>query len=443
MSGRLEFDVTFGRPKQPREDQTPLRLLLIGDFSGAPVAERPPLATRPTHQLDTDSISAVMQRLSTRVSVADSTLELRELDDFHPDRLISRIEVLEALVEKRHRPPERDETFAQLLGGEAVAAPAPPPSPGTALDALIRKVVAPHIVKPDPDARAYQQAIDAGLTDQMRAVLHQPAFQASEAAWRGVQWLTSSLELDEHLQLHLFDVSRDELLTDIIAARGRLTQTGTYRALVDRWRNVPGADGWSALVTLLQFGPSDTDIGLLAALGLIASEAGGPLLGSADRSLLNANSDHSSAWSQLRRSEAARWIGLAAPRVLLRPPYGSRGEPVEKFAFEELPAEPAHEHFLWGSASLALALLIGRAFTARAWDMELGDARDLDDLPAYIIERDGEPELVPAAEEFLSESRLQALLDAGIMPIASRRDRHAAVVIRFQSIAHPPAALAW
>ena len=443
MPGRLEFDVTFGRTKPRRDDETPLRLLLVGDFSGAPIGERPPLATRPTHQVDVDSISAVMQRLAARVAIAGAALELRELDDFHPDRLISRLAVLNALVEKRHRPPERDETFKQLLGGETVPSPAPPPAPGTALDALIRKVVAPHIVKPDPDAGAYLQAIDAALTDQMRAVLHEPAFQASEAAWRGVQWLTSNLELDEHLQLHLFDISRDELLTDIVTAHGQLTQTGTYRALVDRWRNVPGAEGWSALVALMQFGPSDTDIGLLAALGLIASQAGGPLLGSADRSLVDANTDRASAWSQLRRSEGARWIGLAAPRVLLRQPYGARGEPVESFAFEELPVEPAHEQFLWGSASLALALLIGQTFTARAWDMELGDARDLDDLPAYTIERDGEPELVPAAEEFLSESRLQALLDAGIMPIASRRDRHAAVVIRFHSIAHPPAALAW
>ena len=109
--------------------------------------------------------------------------------------------------------------------------------------------------------------MDAAIEEQMRALLHAPAFQSLEAAWRGVQWLISSLELDENLQLHLFDVTREELLADIVGAQGKLAQTGVYRALVDRWRNVPGGEGWSSLVGLIDFGPSKADIGLLAALG--------------------------------------------------------------------------------------------------------------------------------------------------------------------------------
>jgi type VI secretion system protein ImpC len=441
MPGRLEFDVTLGRTSQPRGEENPLRLLLVGDFSGAPRHERPPLATRPTHHVDVDSIDTVMARLAPRVSIGDRTIRFHRMDDFHPERLVQQFDDLGALLDKRNRPPERDDSFARLLGSEP---PTPtPPKPSSPLDALIRDIVAPHVVQPGSDTRAHQQAIDAAVGDHLRVILHAPAFQACEAAWRGVQWLTSSLELDEHLQVHLFDVARDELLADIVDAGGQLAQTGIYRALVDRWRNVPGAEGWSALVALLRFGPSDTDIGLLAALGLIASQAGGPVLADADLSLVDADADAVSAWSQLRRSEAARWIGLAAPRVLARQPYGVRGEPIETFAFEELPGEPVHDQLLWGHASLALALLIGQSFTASGWAMTPGDDRDLEDLPAYTFERDGEAQLMPGAEIFPSESRLQELLDAGIIPIASRRDRHAAVVIRFQSIAHPPAALAW
>ena len=85
--------------------------------------------------------------------------------------------------------------------------------------------------------------MDAAIAEQMRTLLHDPAFQSLEAAWRGVRWLISSLELDENLQLHLFDVTRDELLGDVVAAQGRIAQTGLYRALVDRWRDVPGCPG--------------------------------------------------------------------------------------------------------------------------------------------------------------------------------------------------------
>jgi hypothetical protein len=75
---------------------------------------------------------------------------------------------------------------------------------------------------------------------------------------------------------------------------------------------------------LYRFGPSDTDIGLLAALGLIASQAGGPFVGAGDPGLAGDDASALQGWNALRHSEAAPWIGLAAPRVLLRLPYAWR-----------------------------------------------------------------------------------------------------------------------
>jgi len=243
--------------------------------------------------------------------------------------------------------------------------------------------------------------------------------------------------------LHLFDVSRDELLADIVAANGRLTNTGTYHALVDRWRNVPGAQGWSALVSLTHFGPSDTDIGILAALALVASQAGGPLLGDADLALAGDDDAALTGWQALRHSEAAPWIALAAPRILLRLPYGKRSDPVAAFAFEEFVGPPVHEEFLWGHASLAMAMLVGRGFTNHGWDLELGEDREIDDLPAYTFTRDGEAQMQPCAEHFLTEREIRKLAHAGLVPIASRRDRNAVVAIEFQSVSDPPAPLVW
>jgi type VI secretion system protein ImpC len=310
---------------------------------------------------------------------------------------------------------------------------------------LIHDAVAPHIVKDtSAETRMFVAAVDRAITEQMRSVLHDPGFQALEAAWRGIHWLVSNLELDESLQLHLFDVSREELVADVVGAKGQLSETGLYRALVDRWRNVPGAHGWSAFICLFPFGPSDTDVGLLAALGLIASQAGGPLLASADPRPAEGDEVALAGWLALRRSEAAPWIALAAPRVLLRMPYGKRSDPVESFAFEELDeGPPVHEQLLWGDGSLALALLVGRGFTERGWEMEPGDEREIGDLPAYTFTRDGEPVMQACAERFMTETEIQALLDAGLVPIVSRRDRNAVVVVRFQSISQPPAPLVW
>ena len=444
MPGHFEFDFGFGRAGQPRDDDEPMRLLVLGDFSGKPAAERPPLANRPIARVDVDTLDDVMKRLAPRLSAPSGEIQFAQHDDFHPDRLYARLGLFKGLREARSNPQVGSGDLLGRLLGKSPEPTTPVATPADGLDALIRNIVAPYIVKDTSDqSKAYLTAVDAAIEEQMRTLLHAPAFQSLEAVWRGVQWLISSLELDENLQLHLFDVTREELLADIVAAQGKLAETGLYRALVDRWRGVPGGQGWSVLVGLIDFGPSNSDIGLLAALGLIASNAGGPLLAGADRALAGDDAGELAAWHALRRSEAAPWIGLAAPRVLLRLPYGKGSDPIEAFRFEEFAGQPVHDEFLWGSASLAAALLIGRSFTARGWDMELGDEREIGDLPAYTFVRDGERELQACGERYLTESEIQRLLTAGLIPVASRRDRNAVVVIRFQSASDPPAPLAW
>lgn len=471
MVGRIEINVTAGRPGDTpgrRPQAQPMRLLLAGDFSGRPAHERPALAARPTHRLDIDSLGTVMQRLAPRVPAAGSVFEAEDIEDFHPDALFARVPVFEALrsLRRRLQDPQQftaaaaelgqplpaagagpaagcGDLLASLLGGRPAApAAAAPPAPG-GIDAFVRSLVAPHIVPDHGPVQAQLTAsVDRTIAAQMRSLLHAPAFQALEAAWRGAQWLISSLELDERLQLHLFDVSREELLADVVAARGQLTQTGLHRALADRWRGVPGGEPWTAVVSLERFGPSDTDIGLLAALGLLAQQAGGPLLAGADPALALADPAALAGWQTLRQSEAAPWIGLTAPRVLLRRPYGRRSDPVAGFAFEEFTGPPEHEHLLWGAGSMAAALLIGRAYMARGWAMEPGDEREIGDLPACSYERDGEMELQACAEDYLGEQAGQALLDAGLMPLMSHKHRNAVTLVRFQSVASPARPLA-
>jgi type VI secretion system protein ImpC len=441
MPERLEFDLDFGRAARRRDDGRPMRLLVVGDFSGRPPSERPPLDSRPTHQVDVDTLDLIMHRLGPRLRGRAGEVTFRRIDDFHPDQLYARLDLFQALRRARSTPPAANDDLGRLLGKPAAAAPAPV---ATGLDALIRDIVAPHIVRDTLAATGpYLAAVDTAIAEQMRALLHDPAFQSLESAWRGLHWLVSGLELDENLRLHLFDVTREELLADLVGAGGKLAETALRRALVDRGRSVPGGDGWSAVGELMTFGPSDSDMGLLAALGLLASQAGGPFLAGGDPALAEGDPGKLGCWAALRRSEAAPWIGLATPRVLLRRPYGQKSDPVEAFAFEEIVGEPSHEDFLWGSPSLAAALLIGRSFTAKGWEIVPGDEREIDDLPAFTFFRNCEPEMQACAERYLAESEIDTLLEAGLIPLVSRRDRNAIVAVRFQSVADPPAPLAW
>lgn len=442
MAGRMEFDFTFGPPGGTRRDEgDPLRVLVLGDFSGKPAAERPPLAERRPIRVDVDTLDTVMQRVGPSLQTAIGPLAFRRFEHFHPDHLFDS-DLFRALRQSRENPVTGSDDVGRLLGKVPIGDARPATSsPATGLDAFIHEIVAPHVVKEaSAETRGRIAGVEAAMTEQMRALLHAPAFQSLESAWRGIQWLISNLDLDGSLSVHLFDVTREELVVDLSSVNGAVSTSAVYRTLIEGW-HAQSTRARVIVAGLLEFGRSNTDLGVLAAMGLIASRAGGPFFATGAQELVDEDGVDGSSWRALRGSVAGPWIGLAVPRVLLRRPYGRRTDPIESFAFEELAGEPGPGQLLWGHGSLAAALLIGQAFNESGWDMEPGDASEIADLPAYSFVRDGETVMQPCAERWLTENQIDAMLRAGLMPIASRRDRNAVVVVRFQSIADPPAPL--
>ena len=511
MPGPLEFEVRFARPADrpaPRRDaQSPFRILVMGDFSGrGPRAEAGRLEDRPPIPVDIDSFDRAIARLAPRATIAPEgpgagarEIAFGALDDFHPDALLPKLEVFRELRRLRERlldpatfeatagdmtreaeqspasapedgrdsalnaaPEDHGATFERLLGGRiepGTHAGGQPAAQAGGAQKLIERLVEPHLVRgADPERqRLLVAAVDDGLARQMAAVLHDPAFQMLEAAWRGLYWLVRSLETGEELTIHLLDASKQELAADIGAAGAELEASVLYRRLVEQGAEGPDGEPWALIVGDYGFGPAEEDLTLLAALGTIASRAGGPFLAAADPALLGCRSlaetpdsgdwtgldpETEEGWQMLRRSAVGPWIGLALPRVLLRLPYGRRTDPIEAFAFEELPGAQDHEAYLWGNPAFACALLIGQAFQDNGWSLQPGDRLDLADLPAHSYTEDGESRLKPCAEGLLSQRAAEAVLAHGIMPLLSHRNANAVRLMRFQSLAAPPTALA-
>ena len=488
-----------------------MRMLVMGDFSGRANrdAEDPSdLAHRKTILVDVDNFDRVLARMAPRlqlpIGVAGDViaLEFNNLEDFHPDTLYRRLPPFQGLRETRLRmqdtatfnaaaaeflseaqrrgersagtvPGPRTEmqtreadadTVARLLGSNwASSQQAAPQTAQHAVDlnALIRNIVAPHIVPDAPPHQAqYIGAVDAATSELMNSILHNPQFQALESLWRSVQWLVSNLEPSEQLTLYVLDVSQGELLADIGAAQGNVELSGLYRLLVEKAKDTTGGEPWSVIVGNYAFGLAGEDVGLLAFLGAVASHAGGPFIAAAKPEIVGCDSlaatpdprnwtppqsEAVEGWHALRASLMAPWIGLALPRMLLRRPYGKATDRVEQFEFEELGTARERESYLWGNGAFACALLIGRSFESRGWDMEPGDELDVDDLPAHTFDDDGEKRLQPCAEANLVERAGRAILDAGLMPLLSYKDRNAVRVMRLQSIADPsqPLSGAW
>jgi type VI secretion system protein ImpC len=307
--------------------------------------------------------------------------------------------------------------------------------------AMLHDLVAPHLVPGvDPRQAELIAKVDAATSDAMRALLHQPAFQELEAIWRALFFLVRRLETRPELKLYLLDVSKAELAAELETSRDDLRHSELWRMVVEESVGTLGGQPWAVLAGSYSFSQSPADLKLLARLGAVAREAGAPFLAATSPQMLENLA--AGAFRQIRKLPQAPWIGLAMPRFLLRLPYGKETAPVDLFDFEEFAAAPEHESYLWGNPAFACVYLLGEAFLRAGWDMRPGLVREIDGLPLHVHKEDGETRVKPCAEVLMTEEGAEALLENGVMPLASIRNQDTIRLIRFQSIADPPAPLA-
>jgi type VI secretion system protein ImpC len=491
----------------PRGEDTPMRVALLGAFSGR--CNRPPsetsarLADRKPILVDRDNVEQVLSKLGVTLALpvagnGDTPLTLRfgELDDFQPDRLFQNVQAFQALRELRTdlRNPS---TFAKAAArmrswssGSATAAPvASPPEqrepnrelsraeqadildqilaetqarpqqavsfPGGDWQSFLQKIVEPHLLpKIDFAEQAELEAVvNEAAGTQMRALLHYPDFQAVEAAWRAVHFLTRRLETDAHLQLYLVDVTKAELAADLMSSDD-LHATGMYRLLV---KQTPGGQPWGIVAGLYAFDQSREDVDLLGRMAQLAQRADAPFLAEGSCRLVGCSSlahtpdaddwtpvdaEAEQRWAALRQLPEASYLGLALPRFLLRLPYGKNASLVEEFDFEEMPAGSDHDGYLWGNPAVACAYLLAESFRRHGWGFHAGSVREIEDLPLHVYQEDGESRIKPCAEVLLGDEAMTAILDKGLMPLLSVRDRDTVRLARFQSLAEPATSLA-
>jgi type VI secretion system protein ImpC len=427
----VHLGVEEARQAERTDSSRPFRILLIGDFSGRSGRQGPPPSFIP-HPIDRDNFEEVLERMKVAVDLEGFTLGFRELDDFHPDRLyrdVPLFQSLDRLPEEPERPAARP---VAAPGGllDQIMADNDPEKPVTAEDAndlaaFIRRATAGYTApRPTAAARQEESRRHALSGELMRFLLHHPGMQAMEAAWRAAFFLVRALDTDGDLKIYLLDATLPELIAQIDEAGKKLARVG-------RWGLIAGN---------YTFGQSETEVRALASLAGFARALGAPFLAEG-RLPQGENLEENKPWEQLRRSDAAPWLGLAMPRFLLRLPYGKETSPIESFPFEEMTGSE-HRSYLWGNPAFFCACLIGQSFVAQGWELARRLARRIDGLPQHIYREDGEPVAKPCAEILMTERAAESLLDLGYMPLASLKNEPAALIVRFQSIAAPAAPLA-
>ena len=495
-SATFELGVRPAARSQAAADDAKKRfnLVVIGDFTGRRnrrAAES--VASSTLMRVDCDNLETAFARLGARLKLPDSgavgpdvELAFAAMEDFHPDKLVSRAAPLARLFEARRlllnpstaergklalqaclgaasgvRPPEAStaastptesdqETLGRLLGGtpSAAAKPVAAPSP---VEQFIRQVVTPHIA---PAHAAWQQgALDAAnfeLAGKLRGLLHHPDFQSLEATWRGVDFLVRHIEAVDRVAVFLLDLSASELQAEV-SGQEPVGQSQLFRLLRDRDASV--------IIGNLTFGQTKDDLRALGRIAELAAELRAPFIATASPNLVRCESFHrqpdpddwktalppevEEAWQALRREASARYVGLVAPRFLLRQPYGQSGDPIESFPFEELPGEAAHESFLWGHPAILCACLLAEAFQDEDAEIEWPAWGEVGDMPVHKFTEEGETVIKPYGEAWLTDRAADRLAARGIMAVLSRKDHNSVRLPGLHSIAASGEALAF
>lgn len=507
MKSRVEFSIGLGRAdgsldqQQPREE-TPIRILVLGDFTGRnskAKGDNSAIIQRTPKRLDIDNFDQVLGKLAPRLDLNVQyghnpvSIRIHEIEDFHPDQLVrrdpdlqelstlkqqltnpstftqaaGRLRALLAIVPEEH-PTAKDsptpavssetdsETLERLLGSKATGSTSQSPKLADSrmgIDDMIRRVVSPHLTPTNKNLDLYLDHVDNAAGARLRAILQHADFKGLESAWRSLYWLVTNIETDEGLEIHLFDISKDELRDDLANADDGLLESGCYRRLFGDTAGVLGAVPWSIIIGDYTFDSSSQDISLLSAIGKLGSIAGVSFIGGAHPSICGCadlnSTPHSGdwdavdtaaikRWNALRNSAEARWISLALPRVLLRLPYGQDTEPCETFPFSEMPPIPEHEAFLWGNPSFACAFAFVESCHAQEQGFPPAGYTEIEDLPAYTY-RDGDASVMQAcAEVYLSEHSGQIISDRGCIPLFSFKNRNRLRIGPMQTLAMLP-----
>lgn len=481
----MRYEVSFGsisRAPRAASAGAKFRLALLGDFSGRANAGRletgAALAARKPIKVDVDNIDQVIERmqLSLALPLAEDdravVVPIRNLDDFHPDQLAENVELFEQLLDLRRRLGSRtgfDRAAKEVLSwsggaplpraprkarGAAVASdcrlsdfarlvgrPAVADAEEASVDDLIRRLVAPYI-QPKRDARQDQliARVDEALSGAMRRVLHHPDFQAAEAIWRGVEFLVRRIETGERMEIVLYDVSAEEFAADI-AATDALEETGLYGMLVEQPALDAAQGRLSAIIGLYGFELAPPHADLLGRVARIAAAARAPFVAGIDPDALKTrfHDQHpliKDAWSALHGLPEAAYLGLAAPRFLLRPPYGRKSDPIDAFSFEEFTPQGGLGAMLWGHPALLSGLLLAENWLQQGKAMRLGTVMGVGEMPYFVYAgADGDQVALPCTERLYTEREAVQVATYRVMPLLSLRGRPEVRLGGFTSLA--------
>ncbi len=250
---------------------------------------------------------------------------------------------------------------------------------------------------------------DGGALD---AVLHAPALQQLEAAWRGLARLLS--EAGEDVAVEVASVSRASLaehLRETVLAPGMLSDAPPTLLLLD-----------------YDFTHKAADLALMREVAAVAKVLQAPAVAAAGAGFFDMrhlahvltlpdmvgrlNDPAHAAWTAFQATEEARWFSLTLNRHLERAPYRT-----EDYAEGTTEAKP--ETFLWARGGWLVAAALARSARVfgHALDMSGGRGGRFESLPARAYPVAANETALLSTEVPMPDMKAQELSRAAFTPV--------------------------
>ncbi len=307
-------------------------------------------------------------------------------------------------------------------------------------------------------------ALDTLTGDALDAILHHPRLRRFEGSWRGLAWLLAGIDPAGAVKVKVLNLSWPELCRDLERAP-EFDQSHLFRKVYEAEFGTPGGEPYGLLVVdhevrhrPVSREPTD-DVTALAGLAAVAAAAFAPTVLSASPSLLQVEEfgdlgmatnigdpfrgPEFARWRALSSREDMRFLALALPRLLARPPWADDPARADGFRYEEYAPEASSR--VWMSAGYAFAAVVARAFANHAWPADVrGAATDYEGgglvtgLPIEPFRTDPDRVSVrPPVDLVLSDRLEAALIEAGLMPLSALPYGEEAVFSSVKSLQAP------
>jgi type VI secretion system protein ImpC len=298
--------------------------------------------------------------------------------------------------------------------------------------------------------------IDHLLSIQLNEIMHHPDFQQLEGSWRGLKYLLSNTETGTMLKIKVLNVSKKELLKDLQRAV-EFDQSAMFKKVYEEEFGVFGGSPFGALLGNYEFNKSGQDIELLEKIAQVAAAAHAPFLTAASAEMFNLedftqldsprdlakifDTTEYARWKTFRQSEDSRYVGLTAPRFLLREPFGKATVPLEAFDYEERVDGSDHSKYLWGNSAWALGSRVTQSFGKYGWCATIRGVESgglVEGLPVHNFRTDsGDIAMKCPTETPVTDRREKELADLGFVPFVHCKGTSNAAFFSVQSAQKP------